>query len=425
MEGQINVINFVFEDLESRRNLTSYVDELGPHRFIPSAMVGSIKNQRIYSTLENLFDMNAELEHCIIPTGVGESPSMWAGTNYYKDNIRESLFDYLSEETISRIKNKKALLLLDQCLEGYQTPWLWQFLHEECSRLEIDPSAVVYVTGNLIADEQYQMWAKDRVRGSKLKIIPYAHFERDIQMNAENEGIMPTFDSNRQYKRSKIIKTYNCLNKRPRTHRNWFYIELFKHNMLDYGLVSMNDYGTHVSRLEDRFVDPVLMKEARKRLPLLVYNRANNEENDLYYINRITDQVFLDTWVTVISEASFADSDETIFISEKTFKPIACMHPFIFLGNRGSLAKLREMGYKTFDGFIDESYDNMSTFDRMAAIIREVKRIHAIEDKVQWLDSMRDILEHNFNVLHNSKLRPNPAHTELFNYYNEYFNIKD
>ena len=101
------------------------------------------------------------------------------------------------------------------------------------------------------------------------------------------------------------------------------------------------------------------------------------------------------------------------------------MHPFIILGNRGSLAKLKEMGYKTFDGFINESYDNMSTFDRMAAIIREVKRIHLIEDKVQWLDSMRDILEHNFNVLHNSKHKPNAAHTELFNYYNKYFNIKE
>lgn len=419
------MINFVFEDLKNCRNLTSYVDELGPHRFIPSAMAGSIKNQRIYSTLENSFDMNADLEHCVIATGVGESPAMWAGTNYYKDNIRESLFDYLSEENISRLKNKKALLLIDQCLEGYQTPWLWQFLHEECSRLDIDPQAVVYVTGNLISNDQYQMWAKDRIKGNQLKIIPYAHFERDIQMNAENDGIIPTFDSNRQYKRSNIIKTYNCLNKRPRTHRNWFYIELFKQNMLDYGLVSMNDYGTHISRLENKFVDTGWMKEARKRLPLLVYNQSNNEKGDLYYINRITDQIFLDTWVTVISEASFADSDETIFISEKTFKPIACMHPFIILGNRGSLVKLKEMGYKTFDGFINESYDNMSTLDRMAAIIREVKRIHLIEDKVQWLDSMRDILEHNFNVLHNSKHTPNSAHTELFNYYNSYFNIKE
>ena len=66
-----------------------------------------------------------------------------------------------------------------------------------------------------------------------------------------------------------------------------------------------------------------------------------------------------------------------------------------------------------------------TTFDRMAAIIREVKRIHSIEDKVKWFDSMRDILEHNYNVLHNSKNKPNSAHTDLFNYYNEYFNIKD
>jgi hypothetical protein len=83
------------------------------------------------------------------------------------------------------------------------------------------------------------------------------------------------------------------------------------------------------------------------------------------------------------------------------------------------------MGYRTFDGFINESYDKLSTFDRMAAIITEMKRIIAIKDKMAWFDSMKDILEHNYKVFHASRDKSNIAHTTLDTYYKEYFNIKE
>jgi hypothetical protein len=156
----------------------------------------------------------------------------------------------------------------------------------------------------------------------------------------------------------------------------------------------------------------------------VIYNTPNNEKDDLFYITRITDQVFLDSWLTVIPEASFADSDGTLFISEKTFKPIACMHPFIVFGNRGSLKELHAMGYKTFSPFINEDYDDLPTFERMDAIIKEIKRIDSIPDKFKWLDSMKDILEHNYKLLHSTIDVAPVAHTNVFNYYNKFFNLK-
>jgi len=419
------VINFVFEDLDSRRNFVAYQDDIGPNRFGPSAIMGAIKHYRVHSSLENYFSDLVELDHCIIASGVGESPNWWTGANYYKDNIRESLFDYLTDQQLDRLKNKKALLLLDQCLEGYQTPWLWQFFHEECNRVGIDPACIVYVTGNMLAASQYTMWANNKSVTSQVKVISYPHFEKDIQMIAKDSNILPSVTVNLDYKKYNItkVRTYNCLNKRTRAHRSWFFLMLYKEKLLSKGLVSANDYGAHIPRIENKWPDQRAMEEARKLLPLLVYETANNEQEDLYYINRIMDQIYLDTWVTVISEASFSDADETVFISEKTFKPIACKHPFIFLGNRGSLKKLKEMGYKTFHPFIDESYDELSTFDRFDAIIKEIKRIDAIPDKFKWIQSMKDILEHNYQILNQRETQVPAAHVELFNYYNNYFNI--
>jgi hypothetical protein len=67
---------------------------------------------------------------------------------------------------------------------------------------------------------------------------------------------------------------------------------------------------------------------------LLVYETPNNVLDDNIYINRFPEQVVKDTFFTVVSEAHCGDSDETMFLSEKTFKVIACNHPFIIMGNK-------------------------------------------------------------------------------------------
>ena len=128
-------------------------------------------------------------------------------------------------------------------------------------------------------------------------------------------------------------------------------------------------------------------------LPKLVYGKNNNELPDSYYITRLVPRIYLDTWVTVISESSFSGDDHTIFLSEKTFKPITSFHPFIIMGNKHSLKRLRDLGYKTFEGYIDESYDDLETWDRYEAIIKTIKEIVAIPNKIEWYQSMRSILD--------------------------------
>ena len=160
-------------------------------------------------------------------------------------------------------------------------------------------------------------------------------------------------------------------------------------------------------------------------LPLKAYGVANNEKDDGYYITRFNSDVVLDTYVSVVSEASFADVDQTCFLSEKTFKSIACEHPFIVFGNRDSLRYLKEFGYKTFHPFIDETYDTLPTWERLEAIAKELKRIDAIENKLEWFAGMKDILKHNREVLkRNSEEYLPDSMLELINYYKEYFNVE-
>ena len=134
------------------------------------------------------------------------------------------------------------------------------------------------------------------------------------------------------------------------------------------------------------------------------------------------EQIMLDTWVTIISEASFGDSEHECFLSEKTFKPIACYHPFIIVGNKNSLYRLKELGYKTFSPFIDESYDTLNTWPRMEAITKEITRINrmSLTDKVEWFHNLKPILDYNYKLL---KSRSSRSPSSYLNTITEYIDI--
>jgi len=87
------------------------------------------------------------------------------------------------------------------------------------------------------------------------------------------------------------------------------------------------------------------------------------------------------------------------YLSEKPIKPIVCKRPFVIVGPAGSLASLRNIGFRTFHAFWDESYDDITDPE---------KRLLAVVDIVEWVSakslvqvqslctSMTDVLNYNF-----------------------------
>ena len=93
-----------------------------------------------------------------------------------------------------------------------------------------------------------------------------------------------------------------------------------------------------------------------------------------------------------------------LFLTEKTYKPIAMKHPFILLAPAHSLRMLRERGYKTFSPFIDESYDEIENDAlRLKTVVEEVKRLSK-SDLVEFTYQIKDIVEHNEKILRNQKV---------------------
>lgn len=100
--------------------------------------------------------------------------------------------------------------------------------------------------------------------------------------------------------------------------------------------------------------------------------------------------------IEVVLETLF--DDKRNHLTEKTLRPIACGKPFVLTATPHSLQYLRDYGFKTFDGLIDESYDKIVNHrQRLDAIIYEMKRIAMLEpaQKRILFDKLHQIAEYN------------------------------
>jgi hypothetical protein len=106
--------------------------------------------------------------------------------------------------------------------------------------------------------------------------------------------------------------------------------------------------------------------------------------------------------VHLTTETGFV-RNESPFFSEKTWRPILNLQPFIYLGNCGALNKLQQMGFKTFHPYIDETYDTEQDIKKRFALIKqEILKIAnmPMNELHDWYYSMISILMYNQHHLY-------------------------
>lgn len=108
-------------------------------------------------------------------------------------------------------------------------------------------------------------------------------------------------------------------------------------------------------------------------------------------------EIYNRTAYSVVAETNW-DNDYSFF-TEKTAKPIIGKRLFIMFAGKGYLQALRNMGFKTFDSIIDESYDNES--DNIVRYQMACQQMHWLtkQDQQTILDQVKPIAEHNFNLI--------------------------
>ena len=186
--------------------------------------------------------------------------------------------------------------------------------------------------------------------------------------------------------------------------------------LLDLGVEQFGDISFHGSdvQCQNELVDPFSKLSPRDRILItqqLTNGNLHTKVLDADHINgdfsaRVGHweyKLWQRSFLHVVNETVFYDPK--LHLTEKIFKPIVALRPFILVAAPGNLAYLRSYGFQTFDRWINESYDleldHNKRLDLVAAEIysfckkpiQEIRRIH---------QEMSDVLEFNKQHFFNS-----------------------
>jgi hypothetical protein len=115
------------------------------------------------------------------------------------------------------------------------------------------------------------------------------------------------------------------------------------------------------------------------------------------------DKYHTNSYCNIVMETHFdADQSGGVFLTEKTFKPIKHGQLFFIAGPAGSLQALRDLGYKTFDSVLDNTYDritnNTQRWQRLCEAIQQSQ--HRLADR---FEAARTDIEHNQQLFLSNK----------------------
>ena len=213
-------------------------------------------------------------------------------------------------------------------------------------------------------------------------------------------------------------KDFLCFNRRYRDHRIMFGLMLEKYNLLDKFYFSLDKIRPESGKdflncvIEDKYleVDPRLglnqeiVDSLYNKLPLVLDTTDFNGLNSTLVTDAISN-LYNTSLVHIISETNFFTP--VIHQTEKTIKPISNLQPFIMLGSPNSLKSIKDMGFKTFSKFWDESYD--IEYDNNVRLLKITELCKTISEwspqrKIDFTCEVKEIVDYNYNQFMNGRL---------------------
>ena len=192
---------------------------------------------------------------------------------------------------------------------------------------------------------------------------------------------------------------------KPYRHRGRLSNFIFENNLREENIVSVNNPFKDISM--DQYKEELnLSDEYLNSLPWR-YDISLTDAGIPSLASLSTEserQAYLDTYINFISETYFEHTtlneynDYELDMTDKCTKPIVTMQPFIIHAQPGALQYLKDVGFKTFDRWWDESYDlekdhNIRYQKLIDLYYKFSKASHS--ELADMMFEMYDILEYN------------------------------
>jgi len=350
---------------------------------------------------------------------LGDSRGWLGGYADGTPNVIKSLTAGISPKALTAIQDNKAIICLYQPSEASPVNHLninlFEEFYKELKSKKINPANFVFVTANTIAKKQFNKW-KPNSKYKDEKDFHIIEFSGYRHIDYEKEWKLAKKDINK-----KIKKHFLCYNRgMHHPHRLLLLSLLENENLIDNGLVSYPEFSKeHFNfKMNEHFnigeTTRNKLLECAERLRLRAPSIIDVDEWKTNHFDTSPAWPYEQTLFSIVSESQFVE--ETLFLSEKIWKSIANNHPFVLVGSYHTLKYLREEGFKTFNPYIDESYDDeIHPYKRIIKIVKEVKRLCSLNEgeRNKFLLDVSDIIQHNYEKLINDQSHIDRVFTQI------------
>lgn len=340
---------------------------------------------------------------------------------------------------LTEVRNKRCKLVLDNVLEGNSIDFLLEPLYRVIQELNLPAEQIYYVTNNLVAEKVHEKWLEENTVTSPITITSVMYNVHDVQrlkkvplykeiiIETPTEKVVPSeflpalpprvsIKDEIEYKKLNLenIKSFLKVNRTNREERNLFMLFMNKHNLFEKSLVSFPDYPSFYQYHErfDYLLEEDNVKSLLKKLPFdLDESDRSNHGPAGFGLNEFDADLpfnpvhYRNTFISIVM-CAFPFDENGCHLHSSTFNPMYCGHPIIQFGPRGHMQELRNRGFKTFNDWWDESYDEIEdTWDRFEAIMKLVLDLSkkSKEEMLEMYVDMKTTLQHNSNLINKYK----------------------
>lgn len=297
-----------------------------------------------------------------------------------KDHVFKNLLDYFQQPIIQYTINTAGE---GPCL---QSSGIEELVLDAAQFQNVELDSILIRNGNLLKSSKI---IKEQTINYLAELFQYQKF-CETKSNSKN-----------------IIKHFGHFIGRSNYHRLWIASYLFK-NYKDITLQTFhwhlnNNYHKEHLDLENLlniYQDYQVVKDALDFLqncPIIL------DYQEVYPIvqthNHLIRDSYKNIFVDIVCESYW--SGNVFFLTEKTWRPIEQLTPFIVQGPQGFLKNLQQLGFITFENWWSEKYDDYSFYCKPFEICKLIEQISSWSTDycTKIYKEMLPILEHNKKVL--------------------------
>jgi len=312
-------------------------------------------------------------------------------------------------EIKERLKEGTAYIVLSVDDESYCDRETMDTMHDYFDSKGIPRTSVIYVTNSPTARQVIKTWYPDgnHIQMEHITKLRHANYRA------------PYPQAVTEYQPGAREKLFLCFNRNFHKHRVWFYLAIFKRALLDkfYFSMPMEHPGGRGTFLN--FAKYFINDDHHNSQSKLLYALSIENPKDIVdcggTLPKELDKGFYSMGLDVINSSQsvmpFYDNSlihvitethcygDFVHVTEKTWKVINFLQPFIVLATRGHLAYLQSLGFKTFHDFWDESYDLIDDHnDRFLAVVELVSGIStwSEQQQLEFSHAVKHIVDYNF-----------------------------